>query len=405
MQAKTAIDEVYAPGVNLVKNDPPRAKELLTKAWQQLEAAAAAGIPASAIDPLRATGPDRSRRALQDGLGRRDDAVLVRRLPTRRSTCKGVVLGPDKAPYVLDGATHAVYRVDLKGGKAAPVVRAGQSVGGVKVAEPRFIALAGPDLLILDAKNALWRWRPGRQDRQGDPGQGQGQGVGELGRRHPGDRCVRPQRRPGPLQPVRRRPVGRSRSWPTRRPSTARGFPGDPTRLAGRTPGRRDRGVDGHRRRHLPVPVGHDQPLRPRRQHRLEAGRPGRRPAPAGPGLLADRDAAPTRARARVYGYDRANRRVLGLAKDGGSVQGQYRLASDDAPAGATCAGCTSWPGPDTEPDTLVWIDKNRLMSSLLEASRRRRPHPSPSAGASPSAEAHPEGDEEAEEDAQAVTP
>jgi hypothetical protein len=41
--------------------------------------------------------------------------------------------------------------------------------------------------------------------------------------------------------------------------------------------------------------------------------------------------------------------------------------------------------GTDTEPDTLVWIDKNRLMSSLLEGVQAPSASPSPSAGASPS--------------------
>ena len=64
-------------------------------------------------------------------------------------------------------------------------------------------------------------------------------------------------------------------------------------------------------------------------------------------------------------------------------------------------------PGHD-EPDTLVWIDKNRLMSSLLEGVQAPTGVTEPERlGASPvsSAEAHPEADQEAEEDAQAVTP
>ena len=39
---------------------------------------------------------------------------------------QGLVLGPDRAPYVLDRANKTVCRIDLKGGKATPVYRPGQ---------------------------------------------------------------------------------------------------------------------------------------------------------------------------------------------------------------------------------------------------------------------------------------
>ena len=384
MDAKTAIEEVYAPGINLVKNDPPRATELLTKAWRQLETAGGAGIPASAIDPLRAQA-----QAGLDELYKMDSVGATTLFSFADSDppvdLQAVVLGPDKAPYVLDAATNAVYRVDVKGGKAAPVAKVGQAVGGIKVAEPKFIAPAGPDLLILDSQERRCGAgdRPTRRAR--DPGQGQGQGIVELGRRHPGDRCVRPERRPGALQPVRRRSVGQADPG-LHAGLRRRRIPGRPERLAGRAPGRGDGRGDGHRRRHLPVAVGDDQPLRPRRQHRLEARRPGRWAAPAGSGLLARRDRRRQvdRRDAYVYGYDKANQRVLALSKDNGSVVGQYRLAGD-APGWSDLRGMYILAGTETEPDTLVWIDKNRLMSSILEGVKAPTASPSPSGGASPS--------------------
>jgi hypothetical protein len=42
------------------------------------------------------------------------------------------------------------------------------------------------------------------------------------------------------------------------------------------------------------------------------------------------------------------------------------------------------------EPDILVWVDKNRLMSSLLEAVKAPTASPSPSASAGPSSSAKP---------------
>ena len=74
---------------------------------------------------------------------------------------RGLVRGPDGAPYALDRSTRAVYRIDLKAKKATLVARFGQKAGGGTVASPRFIGLgATSDLLILDSKNQLWRWRP-----------------------------------------------------------------------------------------------------------------------------------------------------------------------------------------------------------------------------------------------------
>jgi len=61
---------------------------------------------------------------------------------------------------VLDRTTKTVYRVDLRAKRATAVVRTGASASGTKVADPKLLAAGGPDVLVLDAKNVLWRWRP-----------------------------------------------------------------------------------------------------------------------------------------------------------------------------------------------------------------------------------------------------
>jgi len=71
-----------------------------------------------------------------------------------------LVPGPDGMPYVLDAATKAVYRIDLQAGKASPVIKEGTKTRGGTVAEPLHLAAGGQDVLGLDAKNVLWRWRP-----------------------------------------------------------------------------------------------------------------------------------------------------------------------------------------------------------------------------------------------------
>ena len=68
--------------------------------------------------------------------------------------------GSDGAPYVLDTAAKTVWRIDLAKKTATAVARAGQKVSGVTVADPTFLAVGGLDVLILDSKNVLWRWRP-----------------------------------------------------------------------------------------------------------------------------------------------------------------------------------------------------------------------------------------------------
>ena len=75
---------------------------------------------------------------------------------------------------------------------------------------------------------------------------------------------------------------------------------------------------------------------------------------------------------------------MIALAKNGGAVVGQYRLSGDDS-AWTDLRGMYVVPGLGDEPATLVWIDKNRVMSSILEAVQTPTASPSPSSEASPS--------------------
>ena len=141
---------------------PSQARELLVDAYQQLDVAEEAKVKATTIAPLR--------KQVEAGLDRLYGVVPV--ASTTRFTFKpaeganpidlrGLVRGPDGAPYVIDRSTRSVYRIDLKNKKATLVARFGQKASGGTVASPRFIGLgATSDLLILDSKNVLWRWRP-----------------------------------------------------------------------------------------------------------------------------------------------------------------------------------------------------------------------------------------------------
>ena len=150
---------VFNNGANLLVDDPGKAEELLIDAHEQLVVAAQNGVPASTLDPLR-----------EDVLGGLDKIYGVVEVGPRTAfsfagqekpfNLQAMVLGPDGVPYVLDRASKTVYRVDLRAKKATAVVRAGASASGTKVAEPRHLAVGGPDVLVLDSKNVLWRWRP-----------------------------------------------------------------------------------------------------------------------------------------------------------------------------------------------------------------------------------------------------
>jgi hypothetical protein len=53
-----------------------------------------------------------------------------------------------------------VWRIDLAKKAASPVYKSGQSTPSGKLGDPKFLTLGGHDILILDVKNVLWRWRP-----------------------------------------------------------------------------------------------------------------------------------------------------------------------------------------------------------------------------------------------------
>ena len=159
--AKANLAKVSGPGIDLVADDPKQAHELLTGAHRQLVAAEAAQVKASVIAPLR--------KQVEAGLDRLygvvpvSSATLFTFKPAEGADpidLRGLVRGPDGAPYVMDRSTRSVYRIDLKARKATVVARFGQKANGATVASPRYLGAGGPDLLILDSKNVLWRWRP-----------------------------------------------------------------------------------------------------------------------------------------------------------------------------------------------------------------------------------------------------
>ena len=157
--AQAAMAKVSGAGVDLIADDPNQALQLLRSAYDQLGKAQADGYPAVQLDPLRATvvaGLDRlygvAKVASSDVFDFPASAGAVH--------LAAVVRGRDGAPYVLDTGTKTVWRIDLVKKTATPILKSGQKTSFGKVADPKILTTGGPDVLILDSKNALWRWRP-----------------------------------------------------------------------------------------------------------------------------------------------------------------------------------------------------------------------------------------------------
>ncbi|HYO43476.1 MAG TPA: hypothetical protein VES19_09800 [Candidatus Limnocylindrales bacterium] len=156
--AQEAVGSVTGPGIDLLSDDRKKALELLTFAYTKLDEAAAAGYPAAEIAELRAE--------VTAGLDTIYGVVPVRStmlfsFPTETPVkLEGLVRGADGAPYVLDALGKTIWRIDLAEKTASPVATSGQKASGTKLADPKIIATGGPDVLVLDTKNNLWRWRP-----------------------------------------------------------------------------------------------------------------------------------------------------------------------------------------------------------------------------------------------------
>ena len=281
-QAREDLDRVFGPGVDLVANDRATAEELLKDTLIQLDRAAIAGISSATIRPLRA----QAMAGLDRLFGMVDvTATDVFTFPTDAGVdLGGLVRGPDGAPYVLDPKTASVYRINLAERTALAIFRDGTRAAGSTEAAPAMMTVGGPDLLILDVKNVLWRWRPGGRRRPRYHDQGQGHRGRRMGRRSSGDRDVRAGRRRRALQLLHRRSVraGDPRLHARRRRERLPRGAFEASDHA--TPGGR-RDVALHRRRHLDRRRRGDPPGRGRDDGGLGGRRTPGQPAPRCPGV------------------------------------------------------------------------------------------------------------------------
>jgi hypothetical protein len=335
-KAKENIELVSGPGIDLITDDRNQALGLLTEAFAQLEKAEDANVSARVLDPIR-----------QDVVGLLDRAygvVDVVSTPLYRFKAaegspaydlRTLVRGYDDAPYVIDRANRAVFRVDLKRKRATNIARNGRAVGNTRMATPKFLAVGGRDLLILDAKNALWRWRASN-----DAGKGTTNRVNVNGASQWGNDILA---------------IG------TYVRDASRGLYN--LYVAHYTSGKSDAGDAGS---------PGDELLRPTVSEVLVAG-------------SGDRNDG------RVYTFDRSNDRLLAYEKRSGDFLAQYRLKDDDG--WADLRGMYVIAGVEDQPDRLIWLSKDSVNQAVLQAAPETDgASPSPSAGSSgsPAASASP---------------
>ncbi len=391
---RTNLGKVFAPGVDLVDGDPAQALELLTGAYQAIDTAQKASVPAATLDPLRAQtigGLDRLYKVVPVAA-----ATVVSFAGSKTAfDIQALILGPDKVPYILDKTTSSVYRIDLGTKKAAVVYHEKNRAAGAVEGVPKILTTGGRDLLIVDAKNVVWRWRA--KDAKGG---GTTTRVRVAGAAGWGDdvRAVGTFVRDASAGLYNLYVVDPSeKNILTYSPaSDGSGFPSNPQprlSVARDVSGITDLYIDGD------IFAAIDGTVL-----RFVSGKSEGWDA-AAPGDTLLRDApqyaqiasASDKRTGLIYAWDRLNRRVVALDKAKGSFVEQYRLAVDD-PSWADVRGMYVVLGAEAgAPTTLVWATRDAVESAILEAvpdgsgpSPSGSPGPSPSGGspAPPSAKA-----------------
>jgi hypothetical protein len=365
---RTNLEQVEAPGIDLIESEPAQAEELLTQAYDQLSVASRNGIRAATLEPLREqtiAGLDRLYGVIP--VASQTLYTFSQKEDKGPTDLKAVVRGPDGATFVLDDATKTVWRVDLKNRKATTALRAGQKARGGTIATPRLIAVGLRDLLVLDTKNQLWRWRAANKAGKGTVSKIRVQGASSWGDDILAMGTFERIASEGLynlyiVDPSEQQILAYS---PARDGS---GFPAKPTNWLSTTRATNTMSAvhidgdlftieDGAITRFVSGKndgwegsVPNDTLLRSAPSYSLLAGGGERR-------------------NGVVYGYDRRNERIVAVDKADGHYLAQYRLA----------AGADGWEdmrgfyvvpaGEDAEgPPEIVWISRNGVNQAKLEA-------------------------------------
>ncbi|HYL40074.1 MAG TPA: hypothetical protein VET90_02085, partial [Candidatus Binatus sp.] len=388
--AQQDLQRVIGPGVDLVANDPKKAATLLADAITNLNAAATAGISASTIGPLRAQAI-----AAIDRLYHVIDVAdqVVFSFPSGSGIdLRAIVQGPDGAPYVLDTGGNTVYRIDLHGGKATAVFKAGTKAAGGTEAAPRLLAVGARDLLVLDSKSVVWRWRAADAQGHGTTAQVHVTGSSEWGADVKSMGTFLRDAEAGLynlyiVDPSQQQVLAYTPA------SDGSGFPAAPVgRLAAPrdVSGITDMYIDGDI---WLADTGHLLRIVNGGSEGWTPGDPGDEVVRSAPAYTLVTSGS-ARREGRVYGYDPANQRVIAFLKSDGSFVEQYRLAAGSPQPG--WSDLRDWyvlPGVGDQPDTLVWISATEIHETILEApTSAPGGSPGPSGAAGPSGTTRPSG-------------
>jgi hypothetical protein len=375
--ARTNLSRVIGPGVDLVLNDPPRAEKLLTEAYAALKTAEKANLPTATTGPLRT----QLVAALDRLYGMVDvSTTSIFNFPSDVAVeLKALVKGPDGAPFVLDAATKAVYRIDLATRKATVIFREGNKAVGATEGAPKLLTVGGRDLLMVDSKNVVWRWRPANAAGKGTITRVRVSGATEWGddilaigtfiRNTEANLYNFYVVDPSAQQILRYSPAADGSGFP-QQPNLYLTAPRDVSGISALY-------IDGD------IWLADDgQVLRLVNGNSAgwSASAPGDAILRNAPTYRSIASAAERRT-GTIYGFDAGNDRVVGLSKVNGVFLAQYRLGG----------GATGWsdlrgwyiePGLDQEPDAIVWIGAKGLNRALLQPTAAG---PGPSAAPSPS--------------------
>jgi hypothetical protein len=392
--ARANLGRVVGPGVDLVQNDRELALRLLTEAWSELDKAAQANMPASVVQPVRddvAEQLDRYYKVIDVN----DEVMFAFDAAANPPIdLASVVLGPDEAPYILDRTTSAVWRINLQTVRATLVIREGLEAAGAVAGAPNLLTAGGPDVLVLDAANVLWRWRPSDEAGKGTLTRVRINGATEWG-----DDVI-------DIGTYIRLPEAGLYNFYVVDPSEQQifsyspaadgsGYPGRPTgRLA------TARAVDRMTSLYIDGDIfvtenGKIARFVSGNSEGWEANEPGDtllRPVPEYTFIASGSD----RRQGVLYGYDAANARIVAFDKADGTFREQYRLTSEDG-GWDDLRSMYVVDGADGLPSVLFWISSGVLHRSVLAPSDGTvSPSPGPSepagsgvppdAGASPSA-------------------
>jgi len=376
--AREDLAKVTGPGIDLVADDPDQALDLLTDAYRQVQAAEAANVAETVVGPLRQkaiAGLDRLYGVVPVG-----SETVFTFVPAEGAApieLRAMVRGPDGAPYVIDRSTRSVYRVDLKARKATLVARVGMKQGGATFSNARYLGVGGPDLLILDAKNVLWRWRPADEEGSGTLTRVKVQGSTSWGDDIKGFNTFLRDASRGlynlyVIDPSEQQIRAYSPA------ADGSGFPAAPTAwlaTARDVSGMSSTYVDGDL---FAVDGGAVVRFVSGKDDGWQAGAPADTLLRAAPTYSLVAGAGERRV-GNVYAFDRPNARIVALDKTDGTYRAQYRLAGE----------ATDWsdlramyiiPGIEEAPATVVWLSLNGVHQAVLQAVPDVAPKVSPSA-------------------------